>query len=464
MRTTAVLAILGLLVVVTTAPGGKLREKYYAPGSPTPMPMVAEGPGDATTEKLIKDLGADDWRVRENAGRELAQQGEKALPYLRRVLASTDNPEVQRRLAVLVRRMDNDRLVAPKRVTLSAKNKTAKQIVDDIAKQTGYKMEVGEQSDAKHSFEFDNTPFWQAIDAVANAAGFTVYTEYEDDTVRIYNQDVTNPHVAYAGPFRFLATNIQASRSVQLSGISKRGGQERVSEYMNLSFQVNSEPKNPMLGVSQAELLVATDNLGGSLLPPREQNNYEYRSGYYNRGNRSHNLSMGVNLVRGDRGATSIKTLKGRVRVELLSGTTPEVVVPDPLKVAKQTFNGRSIDLEVTEVKEDANQKGVYTANVTARNRTPVDPRRGDDYMWAQNIQQRLELADEKGNRYFSYGLQQSNHTPGGFQMTMMFGPEDRRTGRPAPVKVGPPTRLVLTEWLTVTHEVTFEFKDIPLP
>ncbi len=462
MRTMAITAVFGLLILATCAVGGK--ERYYISESPAPMPLVAEGPGDVVIEQMIKDLGSEDWRTREQAGRDLAAKGEKALPYMRRVLLSTENPEVQRRLAVLVKRMDFDRLVVAKRVTLNAKDRTAKEIVADIAKQTGYKIEFGEQSDTKHSFEFNNASFWQAIDTVANAAGLTVYTEYEDDTVRVYNHEAMNPYVAYAGPFRFLATNIQCNRNVQLSNISKRGGQERVTEYMSLSFQVNSEPKNPMLGISQPELLVATDNLGGTLLPPRERNDFEYRSGYYNRGSRSHNMSMSVNLIRGDRGATTIKSLKGRVRVELLSGTAPEVVVVDPLKVKKKTFTGRTADLEVTTVDEDANNKGVYTMNVTAKSRIPVDPRRGDDYQWASNIQQRIELSDDKGNRFFNYGLQASNHTPGGLQMTIMFGPEDRRTGRPSNVKLGPPARLVLTEWLTVTHEVAFEFKDIPLP
>ncbi len=460
MRATVFTAVFGLLIVATYAVGGK--EIDYAPTSPASMPLVAEGPGDAAVEQLIKDLASEDWRTREKAGLDLAAKGEKALPFMRRVLHSTDNPEVQRRLAVLVKRMDHDRLVSPKRVTLSAKDRTAKQIIDDIAKQTGYKIEFGESSETKHSFEFNNTPFWQAIDAVANAAGLTVQTEYEDDTVRIYTQDAVNPYSAYAGPFRFIATNIQSNRSVQLSGISKRGGNNRVQEYMSLSFQVNSEPKNPMLGISQPELLVVTDNLGGSLMPPRDRNDNEYRSGYYNRGSRSHNMSMSVNLVRADRGATSIKTLKGRVRVELLSGTSPEVVIADPLKVKKQTFAGRTADLELTAVDEDANTKGVYLVNVTARSRVPVDPRRGDDYMWANNIQQRIELMDEKGTRYFSYGLQASNHVPGGLQMTIMYGPNDRRTGQPGP-KLGAPAKLVLTEWHTVTHEVTFEFKDIPL-
>ena len=461
MRTTAVLALFGLLLVAACAVAG--REKYYGGGgTPAAMPLVAEGPGDAAVERMIKDLGDDDWRTREQAGRDLAAKGEKALPYMRRVLQSTDNPEVQRRLAVLVRKMDHDRLVSPKRVTLSAKDRTVKQLVDDIAKQTGYKIELGEQVDGKFSFEFSNTPFWQALDAVANKAGFAVYSEYEDDTVRVYNRDEMNPHVGYAGPFRFIATYISSNRNVQLSGISRRGGGDRANEYMNLSFSVQSEPKNPMLGVSQPDLTEATDNLGGSLLPPKEQNGY--RTSYYNRGSRSHNMSVSVNLSRGDRGATSIKSLKGTVRVELLSGTAPEIVVADPLKVKKQAFTGRTADVEVTSVEEDANNKGVYVVSVTAKSRTPVDPNRGDDYAWANNIQQRFELADEKGNRYYSYGLQSSNHVPGGLQMAMQFGPENRRNGQPAPVPVGAPARLVLNEWLTVTHEVAFEFKDIPLP
>ncbi|AMV29919.1 hypothetical protein VT84_36330 [Gemmata sp. SH-PL17] len=463
MRTTPITAVFGLLLVTTFAVGGK--ERYYDSGSPASMPMVADRPGDAAVEQMIKDLGAEDWRTREQAGRDLTAQGERALPYMRRVLLATDNPEVQRRLAVLVKKLDFDRLVAPKLVTLSAKDRSAQDVVADIARQTGYKIDTSNmQMNTKHSFEFNDTPFWKAIDAVATACGCNVYTEYQDDTIRLYNQDSVSPYVAYAGPFRFTATNINCNRSVQLSNLSRRGGGDRVTEYMSLSFQVQSEPKNPMLSISQPELTVATDNLGGSMLPPRENNNYAYRSGYYNQGNRSHNHSMSVNLTRVDRGATSIKELKGRVRVELLSGTSPEVTVADPLKVKKKTFTGRTADLEVTTVDADANNKGVYTVNVTAKNRAPVDPRRGDDYMWANNLQQRIELSDENGNKYFSYGMQSSSYTPGGYQMTLMFGPDDRRTGRPAPFKLGAPTRLVLTEWHTVTHEVTFEFKNVPLP
>lgn len=481
MRITAVTAVFGLLIVTTFAIGGKEeRELPALPVVPPPPPpgagsgpnsgpdasRPAEGKPDPAIAQMIEDLGSDDWRTREKAGRDLTAKGEKALPQMRKAMLATDNPEVQRRLAILVRKLDRERLTEPKRVTLTAKDQTPKQIFDEIAKQTGYRLEFGGGGpETKHSFEFKNTPFWQAMDAVANAAGFTVYAEYDDDTIRVYNQDSTNPYVAYAGPFRLLATNISTNRSVQLSGISKRGGTPRANEYMNLNFQIQSEPKNPMLGIMQPELLEAKDELGGSLLPPQERNNI--RSNYFNGGYRGHNTYMSVNLTRGDRAATTLKSLKGRVGVVLLSATVPELVVTDPLKVKKKSFTGRTTELEVEGVDEDANQKGVYLVSLVAKKRGQNDPdqlRGNEDYIWSQSLWQRMELFDEKGNKYFCYGPTVHNNNNGSVQLVVQFGPNDRRTGRPGAAKLGPPAKFTLNEWLTVTHEVNFEFKDIPLP
>ncbi|MBN9118195.1 MAG: hypothetical protein J0I06_03370 [Planctomycetes bacterium] len=459
MRTTVVTAVFGLLLVTTFAIGGKEGPEPLSPSNATPKGAEA---ADAAIKKMIEDLASDDWRTREKAGLDLATKGDKALPHMRAAMLATDSPEVQRRLAVLVRKLDRDRLVEPRRVTLSAKDQTPKQIFDEIAKQSGYRIEFGGGGpEGKYSFEFDKTPFWQAVDAVANAAGFTVYAEYDDDTIRVYAQDTMNPHVAYAGPFRFLATNINTSRSLQLSGISKREGTPRVNEYMNLSFQVQSEPKNPMLGMMMPELTEARDDLGGSLLPPQERNGY--RSGYYSGGYRGHNTYMSVNLVRGDRAATTLKSLKGKVSVVLLSGTVPDIVVTDALKVKKKSFAGRTVGIDVESIEEDANQKGVYVVSLVAKRVTPVDPNRGEDYGWSNNLWQRMELTDEKGNKYFCYGPSTHNNDGGSVRLTVQFGSQDRRTGRPGP-SLGVPTKLTITEWQTITHEVSFAFKDIPLP
>jgi hypothetical protein len=466
MRTAALASVFGLLLLATFASGGrlKLRELDYLPGAPpASMPRVAEGAPEPAVKKLIDDLGSDDWRTREKAGRDLAALGDKALPHLRKALLATDDPEVQRRLSVLVRKMDRERLVEPKRVTLSAKDRTPKQIFDEISRQTGYKIEFGGGPEGKHSFEFDKTPFWQAMDAVANAAGLMVYAEYEDDTVRVYNNEVLNPYLAYSGPFRFVATNINSNRSVQLSGISRRGDSGRVSEYMNLSMQIQSEPKNPMLGVTQPELTEAKDEFGGSLLPPKERRSYS--PGYVNGNYRGHNSYVSVNLVRGDRAATKIKSLKGRVGVVLLAGTVPDIVVTDVLKAKKKAVVGRSVQIDLDGVAEDPNQKGVYQVSFTAKRQGPTDPNRNDDYQWSNSLWQRLELTDAKGNRYFCHGpTTQNNNGLGTVQLVVQFGPDDRRTGRQSKVKPGPPAKFTLNEWLTVTHEVNFAFKDIPLP
>lgn len=456
MRTTALSAVFGAFLLATFAVGG--AEK------PADAPKAAPvAPADAAIQKLIDDLGSDDWRARERAGTDLAAKGEKALPLMRAALLATDSPEVQRRLSVLVRKLDRERLVEPKRVTLSAKDHTPKQLLDEIGKQTGYRIEYGGGPETKHSFDFDKVPFWQAVDAVANAAGLTVYAEYDDESIRVYNQDTVSPYVAYAGPFRFIANSINTSRNVQLSGVSKRGNSGRVSEYMNLNFYVQSEPKNPMLGVMQPELTEAKDDLGGSLLPPKDRNNVR-SSNYYSGSFRGHNAYMSVNLTRGDRTATTLKSLKGRVTIVMLSSTVPDIVIGDILKVKKKDFTGRTVGVEIEAVDEDANQKGNYTVTLTAKRVTPVDPNRGEDYSWSNNLWHRMELTDEKGNKYYCNGPSQHDNNGGSVRMVVQFGTENRRGGPAAAVKPGAPVRLTFNEWLTINHEVSFEFKDIPLP
>jgi hypothetical protein len=472
MRRTSGWAIIALLIAGSAGIGA--NQKRFGGAVSPPEPSVADKV-DPKIAALIADLGSEDYRTREKAGRDLAALGEKALPAMRTVLLSTENAEVQRRLVVLVRKMDNDRLVAPKRVTFNFKDKTVKEALDEISKQTNYKIEFsgggggfpgpggggpgGGGDSLKHNFDFENTPFWVAVDKCAAMAGCIVFADYNDDTIRVYNQDSLNPHVAYAGPFRFLATNINSNKSIQLSGISKRGGNMNRNEYLNFSFQIQSEPKNPMLGITQAEVITATDDLGSSLVPPKDPNNRSY---YENRGMRGHNTYGNLNLNRnGDKAATSIKTLKGKVGIILLAGTAPEIVITDPLKQKAKTFVGRTVEIEFGSFAEDANNKKNYTLEVTMKKLGEENPQQVD-YNWANNIWERIELIDAAGNRYQAYGPNNFNNNGASVQMTVLYGPDDRRTGKTA--KLGPPVKLVVNEWLSVTHEVTFEFKDIPLP
>lgn len=450
-----------IAVALLIAGGIAVGAKEQPPPAKAPAPAPA-AKGDPTISQFIKDLGDEDYRTREKAGRNLVMLGEQALPFMRAALRETDSPEVQRRLEVMIRRMDTERLVAPKRVTLAKKTMTARQALDELARQTDYKIDYsggGPNSDEKFTFEFDKTPFWVAVDKIANAAGCVVYGEdYGDNNIRVYNQDSMNPHVAYAGPFRFLATNINCNDSIQLSGIPRRGGVHRYAN-MNLSFQIQSEPKNPMLGVTQPEVLSAVDENGSSMIMHRNPNERSY---YYNNGSfRGHNTYGNLNLTRGDKNATKIKSLKAKVGIVLLSGTSPEIVINEPIKVAKKTFVGRTMEIDFGSLTEDKNNKGHYVLDLTARKLGDNDPNR-PDYNWSNTAWQRIELVDASGNAYRTYGPNNSNNNGNVVTMTIPFGNMDRRGNTSA--KLGPPVKMIINEWLSITHEVTFEFKDVPLP
>lgn len=462
MRRETKWVIAAALAVGGAGVAGWAKDEAAPEVKPAPTPAPAAAKPDPKVAQLLADLGADDYRAREKAGRDLTALGEKALPGMKAALLATDSPEVQRRLAVLVRKMEVDRLVAPKQVTLAAKQKTVKEALDEVSKQTGYKIEYGGNggTELKYDFEFDNTPFWVAVDRVASANGCVVYAESDDETIRVYNQDSVNPHVAYAGPFRFLATNIHSNKSVQLSNINRRGGNAQRHENMSFQFQIQSEPKNPMLGVTQAEVVSAVDETGASLLPPKDPNN---RQAYYeNRGMRGHNTYGNLNLNRSAAGsATTIKSLKAKIGVILLSGVTPEITVGDPLKAKGKSFVGRTAELEIGSLVEDPNTKGAYVLEATMR-KMGVTDENNQDYNWANSAWSRIELYDAAGNKYQTYGPNNLNNNGAAAQFTIPFNTNDRRTGKA--MKLGPPVKLVVNEWLSVTHEVTFEFKDLPLP
>ncbi len=450
----AVIGIVGMWAITTP-----WNEQICFGGVPPTPPAIADGPPTAEVAALIAALGDSDYKAREKAGKALEAMGEKVLPHLRRAMVGSDNAEVVRRLAVLIRRMDFVRLVSPKRVTLSLKDKPAKVIFDEISRQTGYKIEfqAGDGGTAKFSFEFDNIPFWVAVDKVMEAAGLGFYQDPEDHIFRINsNAEGTNPYIAYAGPFRLVANGINSNKNVQLSGVSRRGFNPRPQESINLNFQVFSEPKNPILGALPAEIISAIDDTGASLIPQKEANVYYGRSFYHNSGFQGHQANGSLNLTRGAKDATLIKSVKGKMGIIMLTGTTPEIVIDDPLKVKDKKLVGRTVELDYGTMTE---ANGQYTVTLTARKAGPQDPN-FFDYNWSNNIWQKMELVDDKGIR-FRGSPTMINNNGMSIQLTLMFG-MDRRRG--VAQKIGKPVKFIVNEWLQVTHEVTFEFKDVPLP
>src|SRR5688572_23060857 len=96
---------------------------------------------DQKIEKILQRLSADDIDARESAVRELSALGPEALPLLKARAGSLEG-EARGRVEEACRRIERERnrsvVLPPLRlVTLDAKDKPAKEVLEDIARQAG---------------------------------------------------------------------------------------------------------------------------------------------------------------------------------------------------------------------------------------------------------------------------------------------------------------------------------------
>ena len=130
----------------------------------------------------------------------------------------------------------------------------------------------------------------------------------------------------------------------------------------------------------------------------------------------------------------------------------------DPLKAKNLKASGRTVEVELESVTA---ANGGFSAAMTIRKLGVQDPNHFDPYGWTNNIHQKVELVDAQGNKYRSNWPNMSQSSQSSVTMTVPFHSMDRRG---MIQKLGPPVRLVVNEWVQATHEVTFDFRDVPLP
>ena len=129
--------------------------------------------------KLIRNLGALEYRQREAATAELEKRGVSALPALREAVKSSSDPEVSERAAELMRKIAtaNPQAAFSSQVSLDYEETTLEEAVKGIASQTGVKIELMGNSGKPVSLrEAKPLPFWNAIDRVCAAGGLKTPT------------------------------------------------------------------------------------------------------------------------------------------------------------------------------------------------------------------------------------------------------------------------------------------------
>jgi hypothetical protein len=420
---------------------------------------AADKPGESpqpSIENLIAQLGDKNFRVRQAAGKALEERGEQALPELRK---ASDNPdeEVRRRIEVLTLKVERSMLFTPKRVTLQMKNVPVADVIKELTRQTGYKLQFQGNRQRRLTIEMVNVTYWQAMEKISNDIGLSAGYDEQQGIIYLYEQNTHSPYTYHSGPFRFVATNFSYNRYVNLANVPRNGidPNNQYDNNLNFGFMIQAEPKVPLLAISPPRLSKAEDENGVSLLPKMHDNGQQFQVNYYD-GNglyRNFQHSTGTQMAKPAKEATRAKIVKGRVTVTVLSGTKPDVVL-DNLAVGKKKVSaiGQTAEIIIDEIVE---QNKMYTMTLTVK-RIAKDGEQ--DYNWINGVAQKMELQDAKGRKYQSQGAMNFlNNTPSSVHATYQFG-------LPPNAEIGPAVKFVFNQWVTMTHELEFEFKDLPLP
>jgi hypothetical protein len=438
--------------------------------APPPRPL-----GPAEIQQLIEQLGHRDYRIRERAESRINAEGLPALPLLRKALGHRD-PEVRRRVLRMVPGLEHAVLVAPKRVTMTVKNQPLRLILEELAKQTGYKIQhMGGNApglvmavpvavkvagvppapprEATFNYTFVNTPFWDVIERLCRDSNLVLQQGWGDDTVRLYHGGGYAPHVGRDGAFRYSAANLQMFRNIDLGTINPRAP---------ANLALFAEPRLPFLGMGEVRIEAAYDSERNSMIP-REPINENMMDGgmwgggmrigrrYYNGGYKQTSMQVGMNLTRMSEKASTIKLLKGVVPVTLLVEQKP-ITLADPFLSAKgKKTTAGEIEFTIETVQKMPNNQ--FQVKFSATNKGAAN-----DYSWTNTLYQRLELLDAKGNKYQNWG---SNWHGGVGNNTVSLTMTYSSFGGN---KIGPPTRFIFQHWVTRQHDVYFTFRDVPLP
>src|SRR5262245_34338666 len=105
---------------------------------PVTQPTVAE---------LVQQLGADSYQARTQAWKRLEQLTTDSLPELQEALKQTQDAEIKRRLEQLIPSLERTAALTPTRLSLTIQNKPVRDAIQEIAKKTGYRLELAPGND-----------------------------------------------------------------------------------------------------------------------------------------------------------------------------------------------------------------------------------------------------------------------------------------------------------------------------
>jgi hypothetical protein len=178
--------------------------------------------------RLVRQLDSPQLAQREAAEAELLRHGPAVLDLL--PPANERAPaEVKQRLGRVRQKLEqvaSDAVTKASTITLHAKEMPLSKILEAFQTQSDntivdYRRQFGQPvSDPTLTVDFDQTPFWPALDQLLDQAGLTIYPYAEQRAINVVSAlgEKRADHasrISYSGPFRFEAIAVVARRDLR---------------------------------------------------------------------------------------------------------------------------------------------------------------------------------------------------------------------------------------------------------
>ena len=218
--------------------------------------------------RLVRQLDASQLVEREEAEKGLLELGPKVLDLLPRLTERTP-AEVRLRLGRVRQKLQQ---IAAKDaaktslVTLQGDAMPLSKVLAAIEEQTGnkivdYRARFGhEVTDPELKVDFDQTPFWKALDETLDQAKLTAYQFGQQRAINVVGRDEGQlprcVRASYTGPFRIEPLMIVAQRDLR----------DPAAQWMRLKMEIAWEPRLSPISLKQkmADLEAVSDR-GGAL-------------------------------------------------------------------------------------------------------------------------------------------------------------------------------------------------------
>lgn len=232
---------------------------------------------DGPVRDLVQKLEDDSVDAREKAQKDLVARGDDSLPVLRELLESpTASGELKLRAAAVIREIELAAKAAkvyrePKRITLNAADRTLREILDEVARQTEAKIDASAVDlAAKVTLDAQDDPLFEVLDRICRDQAERTWEVLEDGSIRM-NRDrhVTAPAV-YSGPFRVRVQSMNAQRNNDFKARTV---------VTTVSLQADWDKRLKPSKIVEIELARALDNEGTVLEIQAYDGNMVFRGG-----------------------------------------------------------------------------------------------------------------------------------------------------------------------------------------